>query len=68
MKTKSIKAINLPPKLPVLSSVVTWLCLDHWNAPQWGYAVAITLGGIVWAVAIWVLFSREYVDIFSTKK
>jgi hypothetical protein len=38
--------------LPITTSAVSWLLLDHFHAPGWAYGVFFTLAGIVWLAAL----------------
>jgi hypothetical protein len=66
---KHIKPSNLPPRVPILSTLVLWLLLDRLHPAGW-------VLGLVWgfwflwcllsviAVA-WCLKSRAYVDVLA---
>ena len=62
-ETKVIKNRQLPTRLPVISTLVTILALDRWNAPEWAWAVFFTLAAIIWAAATAVIWKQKQVDV-----
>ena len=66
MKVVSYK--NLPPRSPILGTIVYYLLLEHFHAPSWVYGVTVTLLGVVAFAWIIALYKAEYVDIFEEKK
>lgn len=44
--------------LPIQSTLVVILALDHWNAPQWLWGVIGAIFGLFWIVSI-IEFFRE---------
>lgn len=54
---------QLPARLPITSTIVWYLFLDHLHAPSWIWGV---MGGwfvLVWAVAINLAIEQEPVEI-----
>ena len=62
---KQISWKCLPTPIPVNSSVLCWLALDHWKAPGWLYGACGVLLGVIWVAWIYGLFAYETVDIFE---
>lgn len=66
MKPKKVlKANNLPSRYPIFPTIVTWLALDHWNAPQWMYGACGLLFVIFWLNAIYNNVTQEEIDLFK---
>lgn len=42
-KRKVVHINNCQSRYPVSAFLVWFLCLDYWNAPEWLWAVVITL-------------------------
>ena len=60
-----ISGNNLPIKFPLTFTLVLYLCLDKWAAPEWLWGIAITIMTILWAV-IWGLQKKEdRIDLFQ---
>jgi hypothetical protein len=62
---KVFEANNLPTRLPLGMTVLCWLALDHWKAPQWMYGAAALLFVILWLNAIYDIGTEEKVDFFK---
>lgn len=62
---KVLKANNLPSRLPIWTTLVTWLALDYWKAPQWLYGAAGFLFFILWLNAIDGIATEEKIDLFK---
>ena len=63
--SKVIKQKNLPARLPVVTTLLSILCLDYWNAQGWVWGVILTALGLVWIAAFIGLIKQEEVDIFE---
>lgn len=57
-----IKRKYLPTKLPTIGTLCVALALDHWNAPEWLWAVMGTLYAIVWIACIVTMCNEEDID------
>lgn len=64
-KRKVIK--NTPSRLPVIASLVAYLCLDKWNAPEWLWGVMGVIFAVIWILAVVDIWNCERIDIFETK-
>ena len=64
-KFKVIHAKNLPGKLPIYPTIITWLALDHWRAPEWLYGSFAFLGGLMWALCVIKIIHQQTEDIFK---
>ncbi|MGQ7868712.1 hypothetical protein [Sunxiuqinia sp. sy24] len=67
-KRKVISLNNLPVKLPLFQTLVTWIALDYWNAPQWLYGALGLLFLVVWIYAIVARVNQEETDISKILK
>lgn len=65
---KTISRANLPPELPLTSSVVAWLLLDRLQAPDWVCGAVGLFFVLAWIGIIAKLLKAEFVDIFESKK
>ena len=59
---------NLPVKFPVTFTLILWLYLDKYNAPEWILAVIATLMIILWAIIYSMQRDEEKIDLFSGYK
>ena len=59
MKTKVLKAKHNTPKIPLTPTVVGFMAVDHWHLNQIWCGALITLGAIVWIVAISQFFTSD---------
>ncbi len=64
-KRQAIDPKNLPGRPPITLTLLVWIALEHWHAPEWAYGMAITFGVLLWGVALYGLFTEEYVDVFK---
>lgn len=57
----------MPRRAPVISTLVVWLALDHWRAPQWLYGAIGLFVLIVWVAFVVdvVKYEDEETDIFK---
>lgn len=67
-KIKVIHTGDLPGKVPINSTLVYILALDHWKAPQWLWAVVLTLVVLVWILFIVRLRQQEPTKLFENRK
>ena len=65
---KRIKRSNLPSKLPVTLTVLTYICYDLYNIPEWLIGVIGLLIVLFWITSIINIFKDEYIDLFSEKE
>lgn len=66
--TQYINHANLPPKLPALGTLVIYMALDYFHAPQWLWGAAVVVLAIVWIVMIVALANAKYVDLLPGDK
>lgn len=66
MKTRKVIR-NTPTKLPIIATLVTYLCLEKWSAPEWLWGVLGAIFVIIWIIAIVDIWNCERIDIFETK-
>lgn len=64
-KKQRISRKNLPWKNPLWVTLVSWMALDHWNAPDWCYGAVGVLMLLFWVGFIASFFTDEAVDIFE---
>lgn len=62
---KVIKRNNLPKKLPVIGTLVMFLALDYWNAPQWLLGAMVILCILIWCAIIYSIVKDEEVDLLG---
>lgn len=62
---KVIRRNNLPKKLPVIGTLVMFLALDHWNAPQWLLGAMVILCIMIWCATIYSMVKDEEVDLLG---
>ena len=55
----------MPSRLPIYQSLVCWLSLEHWTAPQWLYGAMGVLFLILWGAAIYGLATEEEIDLLK---
>lgn len=69
MKARKVIPLKcLPSRPPVFKTVVVWIALDHWHAPQWLYGAVGLLFILLWCAAIHGWATQEEVDIFKEEK
>jgi hypothetical protein len=68
MKNKTIKNSNLPAKLPVGSSILYYIALDYYKAPEWLWTVAIIIFSLFWIGGVVKYFTHESWDITELAK
>ncbi len=57
---------NTPPKLPLSYTLLTYLLLDRFNAPEWLWGSFGVLFAIVWVIQIIDIWNCERIDIFES--
>lgn len=68
MKGKKVfKMKNMPSRPPVFSSVLCYLSLEYWKAPEYLYGVFGVLFALIWITYIVAFFTEEEVDLFEGK-
>lgn len=69
MKKRHVLATkNLPKSLPVQSTIVAWLALDHIKAPGWAWGVSGTIVVIGWVCSLFLVFTQKEIDIINPEK
>lgn len=63
-----IKTSNLPSRLPIVTTVVLFIALDHWNASDLVRGIFYTLFAVVWILSIIGIYVGEEVDLFEFEK
>ena len=58
---------NIPTRLPVAVTLVTYLCLDKWSAPEWLWGVLGIIFAVIWIITIIDIWNCERIDIFEAK-
>ena len=67
-KRKVVKKSNLPTgRPPILTTVVTILALDYWQAPGWLFGIFGTVLVLLWMTWIQLKLTQEEVDILKIK-
>ena len=64
-KTKRIKASNMPSKLPVDATAITYLLLENFDAAGWIWGACGVVIIFLWAIQIYSVCTAEYIDIFE---
>lgn len=49
----------IPYRLPIWQTISLWLFCDRFRIPAWGWGVFWTLQGLIWAVAIVMVFGQK---------
>lgn len=63
---KVISNNSLPPKLPVLHTIVSLLALDYWNATTIVWVIVITILTLSWIISLLKIVStNKYIDIMQ---
>ena len=66
MNTKyRIDRKNMPNRMPLILTLVSFLSMDHWGAPEWLYGMVGLLLIIFWISFFYSILTSESVDIFS---
>lgn len=65
MKKVIIKRSNLPTRFPVKETLLIYLCLDYWNAPEWSFGAFYAVYGIIWIASIMIWWEEEEVDVLG---
>ena len=66
MKERKVISIkNQPAKLPIWTSIVAWLALDYFSAPEWLIGAVGLFFLIGWITIIAVKISEKQIDIFE---
>ena len=66
-KIKVISNKSLPSKLPISSSLTSFIALDYWNAPEWLWGAIGLFFLVAWVVIIIRLLYQENIDVFEEK-
>jgi hypothetical protein len=67
-KRKVLDRKRLPARLPLFQSIVCWLALKHWNAPEWLYGVLGVVFLIYWIASIYAFYTQKEVDFVVKEK
>ena len=62
---KVISVKNLPARFPVLTTAVSYLYLDKYNAAGWVWGVVGTVLAILWILVVIVKAYEEETDILK---
>lgn len=62
---KRITISNTGIKLPLTRTLIAYLCLDKWNAPEWLWGVIGVLYLLIWIIAIIDFWNKEQIDLFE---
>lgn len=65
MTHRVIKRSNQPIHVPVGTTVLLWLVLDRLHAAGWVQGVAWTMMALLWAGAIYSIWTEEEVDVLK---
>jgi hypothetical protein len=69
LKFKKIHVKYLPPRLPVQSTALWWLVLDHFQAPGWLWGGMGAMFIVVWIGSIYSLLASTYLPpVFGEKE
>ena len=64
---KVISNKNMPPRLPLISSIVVGLLLDRLHAAGWVWGACGAVFLVAWIASIYDLCVQNAVDIFEKK-
>ena len=67
-KIKVISNKSLPSKLPIWSSLTSFIALDYWNAPEWLWGAIGLFFLAAWVSIIIRLLYQENIDVFEEKE
>lgn len=68
MKRKVVSGKSLPLKFPV-SFILAWaLFLDRVHAPEWAWAVSVTIIVLYLIVVACLMIQQDYVELFKGEK
>lgn len=62
-KKKVIDRNELPARYPVVTTIVAFLALDYWKAPQWVWGAVGVLFLIIWIACIIAIYNQEEIEI-----
>lgn len=65
---KVISRKNLPNKMPVTFTIVCFLAMDYWGAPQWLFGAIGLLVLLLWIGFFYSLVNNDEVDLFDATK
>lgn len=51
----------LPSRLPLFATLLSFLMLDYYNAPDWVWGVVGTLWFIIWPTVIYTRIKQDFV-------
>ena len=63
MKKKVINPKYLPAKLPILSTAVWYLLLEHFKLGNLWWGITGTLMGLIWILCIYAVSVQKFIDI-----
>lgn len=63
---KVIKYVNLPTRLPVVTTAVHFLLLDKFSAPMWVWGAWGAVMVMFWIAVITRFFTQQTVDVFGS--
>ena len=58
-----LSALDLPTRLPIMTTIVAWLLLDRLSAPGWVWGIAGTLLVIYWIACVVTLWTEKSVRL-----
>lgn len=58
---------QLPAKLPILNTLVFYLILDKFHAPQWLWGAVGLLMLLTWGVCIYVIATQQQIELEALK-
>lgn len=64
-KIKTIKRGNLPTRLPVSLTLITYMGLDTYKAPGWIWGALGIVFLLLWVISIYAICIEKQVDIFE---
>ena len=64
-KRKVLDRRTLPKRLPLAGTILTFLALDYWNAPQWLFGVAITFYVFIWGATIYGMCTEKEINVIE---
>ncbi len=67
-KQNVISYKNIPTKCPTITTIVIYLMLKHFNAPEWIWGISGALLAIKWIDFIVSFFREKPIDIFQNKE
>lgn len=61
--SKVLHPSQLPTRLPIIGTLVAYMCMDMYDAPGWVIGMVWTLLGIIWICAIVAIYKEDQIKL-----